>query len=331
MGGIVDSMPYWLGPLIGGIGSGLQHGGGAEGRLVPAWGTDPDSGRRFAPTVKDLWTTAYGGVLRPLGETIGTQVGLMRSPIILDRLASPQTIPGVDTGFGQFRVTGKDPAQLFPSSLGRGGLNVGATLGQPFDPTSTAFGTIPQAAPPRPIFGGGVPEVQNALNLLTESKIDQETFSKGLWDAGQMFTGANIEGNGELRKEATCPEGQFWDVAESACMPINITTGDPRCREINGIPVERWDENLQTCVPIVFDDPTNTPEGDQGGAPMDYDSEGYPTIPQSGVRQSNQTPSSHCADLEVERQAQCIAEGGRWIPGSPVSGSGGRPCGGYCQ
>lgn len=252
MGGIAETAPYWLGPAISGIGAGLSHGSGAEGQLVPAWGTYEGGGRR-APTEADLGATALGGVMRPTRELMGTTVGLMRQPIIVDPLASVQNLPGfhVQGGAADIRVPGKDQTQWDPAALGRSGLNVGSTLGTPYSPYAQNIGTIPQEGPPRPKFGGGIPETQNALNLLTESKIDADTFTQGLFNVGDLFTGAAGFNAPTTPAQNPCGPGLVWDQARGYCMPIDQSAGGrgtgpniPSCDERDEI----WDVYSGQCI-----------------------------------------------------------------------------------
>ena len=240
MGEIVSTMPYWLGPLIGGIGAGMQHGGGAEGTLVPAWGRDPDTQLFRAPTTADLDYTAMGGVMRPTREMMATTMGRMRSPIVLDPATTVQTPFGIG-GSGMFSnvwVGGKDPAQRDVSAFTRPGLNVGATLGGPYNPASTKnIGTISQVPPRSPQYGGGIPEVQKAIDLLYESKFDTEAFEGNLW-AGGLFTGAGSidpdppdpnntdytgtrsDDGGPETNQNSCYQGMgYWCPVDQQCYP----------------------------------------------------------------------------------------------------------------
>lgn len=253
MGEIAASAPYWLGPAISGIGAGLAHGSGAEGQLVPAWGTYEGGGRR-APTEAELGATALGGVMRPTRELMGTTVGLMRQPIVLDPLASVQNLPGfhVQGGAADVRVPGKDQTQWDPAALGRSGLNVGSTLGTPYSPYAQNIGTIPQEGPPLPKFGGGIPETQNALNLLIESNIDADTFTQGLFNVGDLFTGAQggSPNLGDTPSGNPCGPGRVWNSARGYCMPTDQAPRDPS--NIPNIPScgedEIWDVYSGQCI-----------------------------------------------------------------------------------
>ena len=308
MGAAVTASPWLIPALMGGMGAvGSALGGGAQGQLKGyGVGSAP-------PTRMSLDPTLLGQVLAPIEQVMGIAAGRARQPVTLPgAFAQPNPMysgGGLPMPIG---TTGVDPALQQPHLMGLQGVNIGkGPLSREYRQyggvgKKAAWGTVSQGDPQMPEVGGGMPQLQAALELLGVHRDPMGNLSSGGTD---LFTGAgNGGGNG-------AGNGGGNGTGDSAyrCDPVT----------------ERWDENLQTCVPIVFDDPTDTPESDQGGA-IDYDDEGYP-LPQSGFHQSNQTASSNCADLEVERQAQCVAEGGRWIPGSPVSGSGGRPCGGYCQ
>ena len=247
MGEIVSTMPYWLGPLIGGIGAGLQHGAGAEGKLVPAWGNDPNTGIPFAPTTEALNRTAMGDVMRPNREMMAATIGRMRQPIVLDPATTVQTPFGIG-GSGMFSnvwLGGQDPAQRDASALGRPGLNVGATLGRPYNPETQNIGTISQVPPRSPQYGGGIPEVQKAIDLLYESKFDTEAFEGNLW-AGGLFTGAAPEMGDVKDRQGNCSAGTVWSDELGWCVEEERGPSSGYCPDPN----ERWDEALQKCVPI---------------------------------------------------------------------------------
>ena len=225
----------WLVPsLLGGMGAvGSALGSGAEGKLK-GYGAG-----ETAPSRQSIDPSLLGQVLAPIEQAIGIAMGRMRQPVTLPG-AFVQPNPMYSGGGLPMSIgtTGVDPALQQPHLMGLPGVNTGAgQLSRDFAPfirqpgsgahvpSQSPWGTIDQPAAQMPEAGGGMPQMQGALEML----------------------GVHSDPMGNL---STGGQGIFTGAGRDSLPPVC----DPE--------TERWDEQRQTCVSIVLDrrsDPTDDP------------------------------------------------------------------------
>ena len=213
----------WLVPAImGGVGAvGSALGSSAEGKLKGyGVGSAP-------PTRMSLDPTLLGQVLAPIEQVMGIAAGRARQPGAFAQPNPMYSGGGLPMPIG---TTGVDPALQQPHLMGLQGVNIGkGPLSREYRQyggvgRKAAWGTVPQGDPQMPEVGGGMPQLQAALELLGVHSDPMGNLSSG---GTALFTGAD-------------------------------PTGGNRCDPVT----ERWDEKLGTCVPLVFDNGDDN--GDQG-------------------------------------------------------------------
>ena len=217
MGAAVTASPWLIPALMGGMGAvGSALGSGAQGQLKGyGVGSAP-------PTRMSLDPTLLGQVLAPIEQVMGIAAGRARQPVTLPgAFAQPNPMysgGGLPMPIG---TTGVDPALQQPHLMGLQGVNIGkGPLSREYRQyggvgKKAAWGTVPQGDPQMPEVGGGMPQLQAALELLGVHSDPMGNLSSG---GTALFTGAD-------------------------------PTGGNRCDPVT----ERWDEKLGTCVPLVFD------------------------------------------------------------------------------
>jgi hypothetical protein len=192
----------WLPMVLGGMGAaGSMMSGGAQGQLG-GYGPDGASG---APTRRSVDPTLLGNVLAPIEQATGVMVGRARSPITWGG-GHVQPLPRYDGGGMVMPVwnAAVDPALQQPHLMGLPGINTGpgplSAEYQPYIPPSNEYvsapnqwGTVEQPAAQLPEVGGGIPQLQGALELLG---VHTDPLGNLTYGGHGLFTGAAPGGPG---------------------------------------------------------------------------------------------------------------------------------------
>jgi hypothetical protein len=228
----------WLVPsIMGGMGAvGSALGSGAEGRLKGyGHGEAPPSRQSIDPSL-------LGQILAPIEQAIGISMGRMRQPVTLPG-AFVQPNPMFSGGGLPMSIgtTGVDPALQQPHLMGLPGVNTGAGqlsskfapyIRQPGSghtlPSKSPWGTIDQPAAQMPEAGGGMPQMQGALELLGVHSDPMGNLSSG---GTGLFTGADpnnstdysdtrSEDGGSETNQNSCYQGDgYWCPVDQQCYP----------------------------------------------------------------------------------------------------------------
>ena len=187
----------WLVPsIMGGMGAvGSALGSGATGNLK-GYGVG-----ETAPSRQSIDPSLLGQVLAPIEQAIGIAMGRMKQPVTLPG-AFVQPNPMYSGGGLPMSIgtTGVDPALQQPHLMGLPAVNTGpGQLSRDFAPfirqpgsganvpSQSPWGTIDQPAAQMPEAGGGMPQMQGALEMLGIHSDPMGNLSSG---GTGLFTGA---------------------------------------------------------------------------------------------------------------------------------------------
>jgi hypothetical protein len=207
----------WLPLLLGGMGAaGSMMSGGAEGKL----GGYGPSGIGEAPTRSSIDPTLLGNILAPIEQMTGVAAGRARQPVTLPG-AFVQPTPMFSGGGMAMPIgtTAVDPALQQPHLMGLPGINTGqGPLSSPYkeyvphsirDPFPNQWGAVAQPSSQLPESGGGIPQLQGALELLGVHSDPMGNLTHG---GRPLFTGANPNENADPGNT-----GQWGPTAEAQC------------------------------------------------------------------------------------------------------------------
>ena len=184
MGAAVAASPWLIPAIMGGMGAvGSALGSGAEGKLK-GYGAG-----ETAPSRQSIDPSLLGQVLAPIEQAIGISMFVQPNPMYSGG--------GLPMSIG---TTGVDPALQQPHLMGLPAVNTGpGQLSRDFAPfirqpgsganvpSQSPWGTIDQPAAQMPEAGGGMPQMQGALEMLGIHSDPMGNLSTG---GTGLFTGA---------------------------------------------------------------------------------------------------------------------------------------------
>ena len=238
----------WLPLLLGGMGAaGSMMSGGAEGKL----GGYGPSGIGEAPTRSSIDPTLLGNILAPIEQMTGVAAGRARQPVTLPG-AFVQPTPMFSGGGMAMPIgtTAVDPALQQPHLMGLPGINTGqGPLSSPYEPyirppthgtghpDPNQWGTVAQPSSQLPEFGGGIPQLQGALELLGVHSDPMGNLTHG---GRPLFTGANPNENADPGNiaEAQCNAQPGMEWINGECQLANdptSTTNREDCEAADGV------------------------------------------------------------------------------------------------
>ena len=189
----------WLPLLLGGMGAaGSMMSGGAEGKL----GGYGPRGIGEAPTRSSIDPTLLGNILAPIEQMTGGAAGRARQPVTLPG-AFVQPTPMFSGGGMAMPIgtTAVDPALQQPHLMGLPGINTGqGPLSSPYKeyvphsiraPFPNQWGTVAQPSSQLPESGGGIQQLQGALELLG---VHSDPMGNLTYEGGYIFTATTPPG-----------------------------------------------------------------------------------------------------------------------------------------